>query len=57
LGTCRLVDAPVLVAELPVFEFFGVADRPAIILGLAWLEDTRQVVDFPGQRVWFDPTL
>lgn len=57
LGTRRLTDAPVLVADLPVFEIFGVADRPAIILGLDWLGDTRLVVDFPGQRVWFEPAL
>ncbi len=55
LGTRSLVDAPVLVADLPVFEVFGVADRPALILGLDWLMDTRMVVDFPGQRVWFEP--
>lgn len=55
LGARNLTNAPVLVADLPVFEVFGVADRPAVILGLDWLVDTRLVVDFPGQRVWFEP--
>ncbi len=55
LGTRKLADAPVLVADLPVFEVFGVADRPAVILGLDWLNETRMVVDFPGKRVWFEP--
>lgn len=54
LGDRRLADAPVLVADLPVFEAFGVADRPAIILGLDWLRETRMVVDFPARLVWFE---
>jgi hypothetical protein len=53
LGDRALATAPVLVADLPVFEAFGVADRPAVILGLDWLFETRMVVDFPARRVWF----
>ena len=52
MGGRRLSDAPVLVADLPVFEAFGVAGKPAIILGLDWLEATRMVIDFPGRKVW-----
>lgn len=54
LGMRALAKAPVLVADLPVFEAFGVADRPAIILGMDWLTETRMVVDFPAQLVWFE---
>ena len=54
LGDRTLATAPVLVADLPVFEAFGVADRPAVILGLDWLASTRMVVDFPARRVWFE---
>lgn len=54
LGERTLEKAPVLVADLPVFEAFGVADRPAIILGLDWLDRTRMIVDFPARRVWFE---
>ena len=53
LGCRHLADAPVLVADLPVFEAFGVADRPAIILGLDWLQRVRMVIDFPARLVWF----
>jgi predicted aspartyl protease len=53
MGDRTLATAPVLVADLPVFEAFGVADRPAVILGLDWLFETRMVVDFPARRVWF----
>jgi len=52
-GAARLASAPVLVADLPVFEVFGVADRPAVIFGLDWLTETRLVVDFPLRRIWF----
>lgn len=54
LGSRTLAEAPVLVADLPVFEAFGVADRPAIIVGLDWLTKTRMVVDFPARLVWFE---
>lgn len=54
LGARTLAEAPVLVADLPVFEMFGVADRPAIILGLDWLIATRMVIDFPARLVWFE---
>lgn len=54
LGLRALSDAPVLVADLPVFAAFGVADKPAIILGLDWLEQTRLVIDFPARLVWFE---
>lgn len=52
-GSVLLPSAPVLVADLPVFELFGVADRPAVIFGLDWLTTTRLVVDFPARRIWF----
>ncbi len=55
LGSRHLAKAPVLVADVPVFEAFGVADRPALILGLDWLESTRLVIDFPASTVWFEP--
>ena len=49
-----MTDMPVLVADLPVFEAFGVARKPAVILGLDWLMDTRMVIDFPARLVWFE---
>jgi len=52
-GGALLKSAPVLVADLPVFELFGVADRPAVIFGMDWLTATRLVVDFPLRRIWF----
>lgn len=54
LGDRLLQSAPVLVADLPVFKAFGVADRPAVILGLDWLSETRLIIDFPERQVWFE---
>jgi hypothetical protein len=56
LGSRHLTNMPVLVADLPVFEAFGVADTPAVILGLDWLASTRMVIDFPAKLVWFEPS-
>jgi predicted aspartyl protease len=53
VGGVTLTDAPVLVADLPVFADFGVDGGPAVILGLDWLERMRMVIDFPADRVWF----
>jgi predicted aspartyl protease len=55
-GGVLLPSAPALVADLPVFEVFGVADRPAVIFGMDWLTATRLVVDFPLRRIWFRQT-
>jgi hypothetical protein len=52
-GNVLLPSAPVLVADLPVFELFGVAEQPAVIFGMDWLTATRLVVDFPERRIWF----
>jgi predicted aspartyl protease len=52
-GSVLLRSAPVLVADLPVFELFGVAEQPAVIFGMDWLTATRLVVDFPERRIWF----
>jgi predicted aspartyl protease len=55
-GGVLLSAAPALVADLTVFEVFGVADRPAVIFGMDWLTATRLVVDFPLRRIWFRQT-
>ena len=57
VGGRTLRHLPALVADLAVFETFGVADRPAVILGMDWLADTRLIIDFPRRRVWFVPSV
>jgi predicted aspartyl protease len=43
------------VADLEVFETFGLAHSPAMILGLDRLGGQRLVIDYPRNRIWFDP--
>lgn len=43
------------VADLPAFAALGLADRPAMILGLDRLAGLRLVIDYPRDRIWFDP--
>lgn len=52
-GKRVLTEMPIQVIDLPVFELFGVAALPAVILGLDWLMKTRMIVDFPQRHVWF----
>jgi predicted aspartyl protease len=40
--------------DLPVFEQFGVADRPALILGFDVLRGARIAIDLARDTVWFD---
>lgn len=43
------------VADLPAFAALGLADQPAMILGLDRLAGLRLVIDYPRRRIWFDP--
>lgn len=42
--------------DLPVFDEFGLADEPALILGYDALRSARVVVDSARDTVWFDWT-
>jgi hypothetical protein len=46
-------DVSTRIVDLPVFDAFGVGDRPAMILGMDLLRDTRMIVDFEKAEVWF----
>jgi predicted aspartyl protease len=52
LGGIRRTSVSARVVDLPVFEAFGVADRPAMILGMDLLKDVHLVADFPNATVW-----
>ena len=54
LGSRRLTNVPVLVADLPVFGAFGVVEGRHH-RKTDWLESTRMVIDFPAKLVWFEP--
>jgi predicted aspartyl protease len=52
LGGIRRTGVSLRIVDLPVFEAFGVADRPAMILGMDLLRDVHLIADFPAQMVW-----
>lgn len=55
IGGMQLTDMPVGIADSPVFDALGLADRPAIILGLGNLRVfDRVAIDFAKKRVLFD---
>lgn len=43
---------PFRIADLPVFESFGLQDEPAVIIGADYLGRFRLLIDFPTRRVW-----
>ncbi|MET0269485.1 MAG: retroviral-like aspartic protease family protein [Sphingomonas sp.] len=47
-----LRDRSIRIVDLPVFAQFGLADRPAMLLGADYLADQRMVIDFRDGRVW-----
>jgi hypothetical protein len=54
LGPVVLRNVPMAFADVPPFEAFGLADRPALLLGTDLLENFRRVsLDFRARKVRF----
>ena len=54
LGGLRFTDIPVLVSDLDLFEQWGMADRPTILLGVNVLRlFSRVEMDYGRKRVMF----
>lgn len=53
-GGVALRDTPIRIADLPVFAQFGIADRPAMLLGADYLADQRMIVDFVTGTIRFE---
>jgi len=54
IGSISLRDVPVAFADVPPFKVFGLADRPALLLGTDILEAFRRVsLDFAARKVRF----
>ena len=54
LGTVLLEDVPVAFADVPPFAVFGLADRPALLLGTDLMASFRRVsLDFRARKVRF----
>lgn len=55
LQSAQLRNFPVMFADSPSFKALGLADRPALVLGMAELQLFRRVaIDFRTRRVLFD---
>ena len=55
MGRVTLSDFPILFADSPPFRSLGLADEPALILGMSELRAFRRVaVDFKARQVLFD---
>lgn len=54
LGSITLRNVPMAFADVPPFEVFGLADRPALLLGTDLLETFRRIsLDFRARKVRF----
>ena len=54
LGPVFLRNVPIAFADIPPFEVFGIADKPAMLLGTDLMENFRRVsLDFKDRKVRF----
>jgi predicted aspartyl protease len=54
LGGVTLRSVPVAFADIPPFEYFGLSNEPALMLGMDALRAFRRVeIDFPDRKVRF----
>jgi hypothetical protein len=54
LGSVTLRNVPMAFADVPPFEVFGLADKPALLLGTDLLETFRRIsLDFRARKVRF----
>jgi len=55
LGRARLSNLPIFFADSPTFHSLGLAEQPALILGMEQLKLFKRVaIDFQARRVLFD---
>jgi len=55
VGDARFPDRSVRIADLSVFAALGLAEGPAMILGMDAFADRRFIVDHPGRRLYVSP--
>lgn len=52
----KFLDQTVIVANAKVFQYFGLGDRPAAIIGPALLRSNSLAIDFGRRRIYIGPT-
>jgi hypothetical protein len=54
LGAITLQNVPIAFADVPPFQVFGIADKPALLLGTDLMENFRKIsLDFRARKVRF----
>lgn len=55
VGRFTLTDCPIAIADLQVFDIWGLADRPALVIGMNWLRMFKRVsVDYGRKELRFE---
>lgn len=55
LGRLSVTNCPLAIADLQVFEIWGLSDRPALVLGMNWLRRFKRVsIDYGRKELRFE---
>lgn len=55
IASLTLSDCPIAIADLQVFEIWGLKDRPALLIGMNWLRHFRRVsIDYGLKELRFE---
>ena len=55
IGRATLTDCPIAIADLQVFDIWGLNDRPALLIGMNWLRHFKRVeVDYGRKDLRFE---
>jgi predicted aspartyl protease len=55
IGRFTLTDCPIAIADLQVFEIWGLTERPALVIGMNWLRRFKRVsVDYGRKELRFE---
>jgi predicted aspartyl protease len=55
LGRFTLSNCPIAIADLQVFDIWGLTERPALVIGMNWLRQFRRIsVDYGRQDLRFE---
>jgi predicted aspartyl protease len=55
IGRFTLTDCPIAIADLQVFDIWGLSERPALVIGMNWLRMFKRVsVDYGRKELRFE---
>ena len=55
LGSLSFTRNTIAIADLPIFDLWGLSDRPALLIGMNWLRNFASVsIDYGNDEVRFD---